>query len=215
MDPITLATAFGTIVQLLGQFISESDRREYSEFLNWLKENHHKEILELLNQNVKTSIGIKALLHKEKEVIEEILIQLNVGFIELGKKIDGFKEVIDGIESINTNEGIGGDGGDGVIEGNRGTIIGGRGGVGGLYGRGGKGGGGYIKGDDGLIAGGDGGNAGGADGRGGRGARSTLERMDMPTHLWGFGKGGSGANHPEYERRLGVLLEIRKEYFAG
>jgi hypothetical protein len=38
--------------------------------------------------------------------------------------------------------------------------------------------------------------------------------MDMPTHLWRFGKGGSGANDPEYERRLDVLIEIRKEYFA-
>ncbi len=108
--------------------------------------------------------------------------------------------------------GIGGAGGGGTIIGNRGTIIGGRGGHGGVGGIGGKGGDGFIQGDDGLIIGGDGGSCGASDGRGGRGARGPTERLGFPTNTWGFGRGGSGENHPEYNRRIELLKRIRREY---
>ena len=54
--------------------------------------------------------------------------------------------------------GMGGAGGGGEIIGDRGTIIGGRGGDGGAEGIGGKGGSGFVKGNDELIIGGDGGS---------------------------------------------------------
>lgn len=110
--------------------------------------------------------------------------------------------------------GQGGDGGGGTIVGNRGTIIGGRGGEGGVSGIGGKGGSGFIQGDDGLIIGGDGGSAATADGRGGRGARGPTERFGFGTDTWGFGRGGSSPNLPEYNRRLSLLQHIRGEYIS-
>lgn len=109
-------------------------------------------------------------------------------------------------------QGIGGEGGSGAIIGNRGTIIGGRAGHGGVAGVGGKGGGGFIKGDDGLIIGGDGGNCPTPDGRGGCASLGPTERFGFSTYMWGFGRGGSGGNHPEYNRRLGLLRTIRNEY---
>lgn len=110
--------------------------------------------------------------------------------------------------------GVGGAGGWGTIIGNRGTIIGGRGGDGGAAGSGGKGGSGFIQGDDGLIIGGDGGSCPTADGRGGRGARGPTERLGFPTDTWGFGRGGSSTNHPEYDRRIAVLKRVRAEYLT-
>lgn len=110
--------------------------------------------------------------------------------------------------------GTGGEGGSGTIFGNNGTIIAGNGGNGGIAGIGGKGGGGIAYGDNCKIIGGDGGNSGTADGRGGRGARSPLEGQDMPTDMWGYGYGGSGANHHEYDRRLVILKSIRTEYMV-
>jgi len=80
--------------------------------------------------------------------------------------------------------GVGGDGGGGTVEGDRGTIIGGRGGDGGAAGKGGRGGSGFIRGSDGLIFGGSGGNAATADGRGGRGAPGPTERLGLPTDFW-------------------------------
>lgn len=110
--------------------------------------------------------------------------------------------------------GIGGDGGGGTIIGNRGTVIGGRGGDGGVSGIGGRGGSGVIQGDDGLIIGGDGGSATTADGRGGRGARGPTERFGFSTDMWGYGRGGSAPNHPEYDRRINLLIQIRNEYLS-
>jgi len=110
--------------------------------------------------------------------------------------------------------GVGGQGGDGTIIGDRGTVIGGRGGDGGVAGVGGKGGSGFVEGDDGLIIGGDGGNCGTPDGRGGRGACGPTERYGFSTDTWGFGRGGAGKNHPENNRRLGLLKTIRTEYIT-
>lgn len=110
--------------------------------------------------------------------------------------------------------GKGGDGGGGTIIGN-GVVIGGRGGDSGVTGIGGKGGSGFSQGaTEALIIGGDGGNCPTADGRGGRGARGPGERLGVPTAMWGFGRGGAGANAPEYDRRIGVLKGIRAEYVA-
>lgn len=112
------------------------------------------------------------------------------------------------------SQGRGGEGGSGTIIGDRGTIIGGKGGEGGVSGIGGKGGGGFIKGKDGLIIGGDGGNCGTADGRGGRGARGPTERFGFSTDMWGYGRGGTGGNHPEFNRRIALLKTIRAEYLV-
>jgi hypothetical protein len=113
--------------------------------------------------------------------------------------------------------GIGGDGGGGTIAGGGGTIVGGRGGSGGSpdSGRGGKGGSGSISGGNGLIIGGDGGNAGGWDGRGGKPTRSPGEVAGMATEMWKYGRGGGGANAPEYNRRLAVLASVRSEYVSA
>jgi len=108
----------------------------------------------------------------------------------------------------------GGTGGGGTIIGRRGTIIGGRGGDSGPYGPGGDGGSGFIKGDDGLIIGGDAGSGGTPDGRGGRGAPGPTERFGFPTSMWGFGHGGHGESHPEYNRRIGLLKTIRIDYLT-
>lgn len=112
------------------------------------------------------------------------------------------------------SQGIGGEGGSGVIVGNRGTIIGGKGGDAGVSGVGGNGGSGFVFGDDGLIIGGDGGSGGTADGRGGRAALGPTARLGFPTDMWGFGAGGAGANAPEYERRLRLLWKYCDQFKA-
>jgi len=119
--------------------------------------------------------------------------------------------------TLNLNKrrvGRGGDGGGGTIVGDRGAIFGGMGGDGGSEGAGGAGGSGFIQGNDGRIYGGHGGSCATPDGRGGRGARGPTERLGFLTVIWGPGRGGSGRNRPEYDRRIKVLKTIRTEYMA-
>ncbi len=32
--------------------------------------------------------------------------------------------------------------------------------------------------------------------------------------MWGFGRGGQGQNHPEYDRRIMLLTKFRSEYIS-
>ena len=105
----------------------------------------------------------------------------------------------------------GGKGGDARVTG-QGSAIGGPGGDAGIGpGKGGDGGHAVVNGD-GFAQGGGGGSGPTPDGRGGRGAKGPTELAGGPTQLWPYGAGGSGANHPEYNRRLQLLKQICYEY---
>jgi hypothetical protein len=108
----------------------------------------------------------------------------------------------------------GGKGGNAKVAGNNSGAEGGTGGRGGI-GRGGDGGSVEVKGDNSFARGGDGGNAGQPDGRGGPRTMSPGERQNLPTSVWPYGYGGRGANAPEYDRRLKVLANIRKEFIKA
>lgn len=109
-------------------------------------------------------------------------------------------------------KGTGGTGGKATVKGNNSVALGGHGGLGGISGKGGKGGDAEAMGNNVFAIGGDGGNAGQKDGRGGQGAIGPMERLNGPNDQWKYGAGGSAANHPEYNRRLDILINIRKEY---
>jgi len=38
--------------------------------------------------------------------------------------------------------------------------------------------------------------------------------LGFATYTWGFGRGGSGTNHPEYDRRIALLRTIRTDYMV-
>lgn len=111
-------------------------------------------------------------------------------------------------------DGPGGDGGIAKVSGDHSAAIGGDGGQGGI-GPGGRGGDVEVHGNYSYARGGDGGNAAQWDGRGGRRSLSPAEKENGPTSMWPFGYGGSGADSPEYSRRLKILIQIREEYFKS
>jgi hypothetical protein len=105
----------------------------------------------------------------------------------------------------------GGKGGNAAaIEGAK--AIGGNGGIGNSKSLGGRGGDASAAGLNSIAIGGDGGDAMTPDGRGGKRSVSPCQVLNLPTEFWKYGYGGAGENHPEYERRLNVLINARKEY---
>ncbi len=38
--------------------------------------------------------------------------------------------------------------------------------------------------------------------------------MNLPTNMWPYGRGGAGSNAPEYNRRLLILVAIRRDYIG-
>lgn len=104
-----------------------------------------------------------------------------------------------------------GRGGNAAVEGNQSAAVGGNAGQSGLW-PGGPGGDASVKGDRSYARGGAGSNAPSSDGRGGRAAKGPMEVENAETSLWKYGRGGIGANNPEYNRRMVLLTNIRAEY---
>jgi hypothetical protein len=125
------------------------------------------------------------------------------------------------VESLRDSFG-GGKGGTGglleALEGEGSVHV--EGGVGGLLKglpSGGQGGGGKATGKFAYLRmqGGTGGNAPTPDGRGGRATSPSPYLASEPPNFWGAGRGGAGANLPEYDRRVALLAEIRRQYMEA
>jgi hypothetical protein len=66
------ATAFATIVSLLADFTGHRKQRtdrDYADFVAWLSENRHEEVVRLLNQNASTVTSIKSLLKQDRSTL--------------------------------------------------------------------------------------------------------------------------------------------------
>ncbi|MPZ46467.1 MAG: hypothetical protein GEV05_24395 [Betaproteobacteria bacterium] len=100
MDPLTTATLFATIVSLIADFRSQSadDKQStYEEFEAWLRESRHDDIVEMLRQNRSTAIGIKALLHQDRETLRQRFDQLDRSIAALASGMEGFSDLAQAI----------------------------------------------------------------------------------------------------------------------
>lgn len=96
MEPITLATSFATIVSLLGTYKAEGraiEGDEFQDFMQWLIETNHADIKKLLEINTQATIGIKALLNQDRELLFKKLGAIDKLLSLIASRIDGFGEV--------------------------------------------------------------------------------------------------------------------------
>ena len=76
MDPLTGATSFAAIISLLADFTNQRQHRsdqDYDDFMSWLTENRHSEIVTLLQQNFATVVSVKALLSQDRDELRRRL----------------------------------------------------------------------------------------------------------------------------------------------
>ena len=93
MDPLSIASAFATIVGLIGQFRGERSGKEQLTlpyFMQWLIESNHTEIKELLENNFKASEGIKNILQEDRELFLEKLEGINKALLSFASGVSGF-----------------------------------------------------------------------------------------------------------------------------
>jgi hypothetical protein len=96
MDPLTAATTFSTIIALIAEFRSQRHTDagdQFKEFASWLSENRHEELLSLLQQNVNTTLSIKALLAVNRKVLEQRLEVLDRALASISSTLDGFSQL--------------------------------------------------------------------------------------------------------------------------
>ncbi len=100
MDPLSTASAFATIVGLIGQFRGEKSggkQSDFNDFLEWLIKTQHEDLKLLLETNTRATIGIKALLNEDREVILQKLESLDIALSSFASGISGFAEVAEAI----------------------------------------------------------------------------------------------------------------------
>jgi hypothetical protein len=101
IDPTIATTAISTIVSLISSFKAGRDSlsaSNYNDFTKWLNENNHSELFELLQNNTKTTIGIKALLSENNEVLLTKLNNIDNLLASLVSNINGFSEIVNEIK---------------------------------------------------------------------------------------------------------------------
>jgi hypothetical protein len=106
MDPLSAASAFATIVGLIGQFRGErasNNQPNLAEFQDWLHTTHRSDIKALLDQQSKMTEGIKIMLAEERGAFLEKLEAINTALITYSSQINGFSQIA---EAINPNLGL-------------------------------------------------------------------------------------------------------------
>ncbi|MDO8863726.1 hypothetical protein Q6D67_18700 [Haliea sp. E1-2-M8] len=96
MEPLSTATAFATIIGLVGQF--KSGRQsvsddEYKEFSQWLVQNNHSETKHLIEQSLVGVTGIKSILNQDREILRSRLSQIDELLASVASRMEGFGEV--------------------------------------------------------------------------------------------------------------------------
>jgi hypothetical protein len=102
MDPLSVATAFATVVSLIGQFRAErgdSRRADFNEFMAWLVKTNHEEVKELLESNAQTTDGIKDLLGEQHEALMGKLEVLDNTLASYASGIPGFSNLTRGLKA--------------------------------------------------------------------------------------------------------------------
>jgi hypothetical protein len=90
MDPFG---GFIVLVGLLGQFASErrvGETRTFEEFLQWLIETNHEEVVNLIKRSDATVLGIKAILTLETRAIREYLDRIDRNVAVIAEGFEGF-----------------------------------------------------------------------------------------------------------------------------
>lgn len=96
MDPVTAASTFATIVGLVSSFKAErraSSDDEYRDFLDWLSEKRHNDVVDAINANHSLSSAIEAFLREGHEEVMTKLSALDDSLLRLASHIEGFNEI--------------------------------------------------------------------------------------------------------------------------
>jgi hypothetical protein len=94
MDPLTLANAFATIVQLIGVYRQENQdpaAADQQKFLAWLDYHHHEEIKNLICNTAGLQTEVLGLLRRDSAIILSQLDSINTTLATLLSQVDGFK----------------------------------------------------------------------------------------------------------------------------
>jgi hypothetical protein len=98
IDPLSGATAFATIVQLLAIYRQERGARkdlDHRDFIEWLEHHRHEEIKELITNTYHLQSQVDDLLRQDHALILQKLDEVNQISASILARLDGFSAVAD------------------------------------------------------------------------------------------------------------------------
>src|SRR2546423_1695937 len=93
MDPLSGATAFATIIQLLAIYRQERGARQdldHRDFIEWLECHRHEEVKELITNTYHLQSQVDDLLRQDHVLILEKLEEVNQIAASILARLDGF-----------------------------------------------------------------------------------------------------------------------------
>lgn len=96
MEPLSVATAFATVIGLLADFRagrSEAERVDYDEFLAWLSKSRHDELLKEIQSNQKLASGIKAAMNVTAQEFSERFDAIDMVLTQIATGLGLFNEL--------------------------------------------------------------------------------------------------------------------------
>lgn len=99
MDYLALAGAFANIVSLIGMFKSEHQANsvnQYGDFLKWLEEHHHNDVLQAIQANHLLMQSLQNLLQNNHDELMEKILKIDTLLLEISSNtsnINGFAEL--------------------------------------------------------------------------------------------------------------------------
>ena len=97
MDP---TGAFATIVGLVCNFKSEQravSDDEYKEFIQWLGDKRHQDLIDEIQSNHLLGLGLKKLFNENHNVIVDKLNKLDDSITSIASQVDGFKDIANAV----------------------------------------------------------------------------------------------------------------------
>jgi hypothetical protein len=98
MDPLSGASAFATIVQLLAIYRQERGARkdlDHRDFIEWLEQHRHEEVKELITNTYHLQSQVDDLLRQDHAAILQKLDEVNQIAASILARLDGFSAVAD------------------------------------------------------------------------------------------------------------------------
>jgi hypothetical protein len=96
VDPLSLASAFATIVGLIGQFRSERNSdtpADFGEFSAWLAQNQREDLLHLLEQHKQAISGVEVLLREQESRLLAVIDRLDRALASAARNYPGFSDI--------------------------------------------------------------------------------------------------------------------------
>lgn len=96
MEPLSTTLAFATVIGLLADYKSlkkDPSSEEFEEFIQWLAESNHEELLDEIKSNQRLAISIKSVINQSNQEFQSRFDRIDSVLVSIASGLDLFSEL--------------------------------------------------------------------------------------------------------------------------